>query len=54
MLGNKAEVDADAMEEEMNALGAEDWDLAKMIEILAQGSVGEYTTAIVATFKRQR
>ena len=54
MLGNKVELDTDAIEKEMNALGAQGWDLAKMVEILAQGSVGEYTTAILATFKRAR
>ena len=54
MLGNKVEIDTDAIEKEMNALGAQGWDLAKMVEILAQGSVGEYTTAFLATFKRAR
>ena len=42
------------MEPTMNELGAEGWDLVKMVDVAAQGTVGEYTAGFVATFKRPR
>jgi transcriptional regulator with XRE-family HTH domain len=49
-LGSKLGTDFTAMEREMNALGKEGWELARMSEILA-GTVS--TVALIATFKRQ-
>ncbi|MGE3858104.1 MAG: DUF4177 domain-containing protein [Dehalococcoidia bacterium] len=55
-MGTRAEVDTQAIEDQMNALGAEGWDLVKMVEIRGYGSVTtvESTVGFVATFKRAR
>jgi transcriptional regulator with XRE-family HTH domain len=45
----RLETDVAAIEKEMNALGAEGWELVKTSEI--QGA-GFYTVALIATFKR--
>ena len=47
--GGRLETDVAAIEKEMNALGAEGWELVKTSEI--QGA-GFYTIALIATFKR--
>jgi transcriptional regulator with XRE-family HTH domain len=51
-MGYKLGTDFSAMEKQMNVLGAEGWDLAKLSEVLANGSSGAYTLAYIATFKR--
>jgi transcriptional regulator with XRE-family HTH domain len=55
-MGTKFEVDTQAIEDQMNALGAEGWDLVKMVELRGYGSVTtvESTVAFIATFKRVR
>jgi transcriptional regulator with XRE-family HTH domain len=50
-MSNKLGTDFEAMEKQMNVLGAEGWELVKLSEIIA-GTV--YTTALIATFKRAR
>ena len=50
-LGGKLATDFGAMERQMNALGAEGWELVKISEVLGSGMT-VVTTAIVATFKR--
>jgi transcriptional regulator with XRE-family HTH domain len=50
-MGMKLQSDFTAMEKEMNALGAEGWELAKVSEIIGGGIA---TVALVATFKRAK
>lgn len=55
-MGTRFEVDTQTMEEEMNALGAEGWDLVKMVDVRGYGSMQriESTVGFIATFKRPR
>jgi transcriptional regulator with XRE-family HTH domain len=48
-MGSKLATDFDAIERQMNALGAEGWELVKLSEVLA-GTV--HTVALIAFFKR--
>jgi hypothetical protein len=52
-MGGKLGTDFDAIEKQMNILGAEGWDLVKVSEVLGTGAVS-YTFAIIATFKKVR
>ena len=51
-LGTKLPTDFGVLEQEMNVLGAEGWDLVKVSEVIAAGGGAPYTFALVATFKR--
>jgi transcriptional regulator with XRE-family HTH domain len=51
MMASKLGTDFDAIERQMNALGAEGWELVKLSEILATSST-VYTTALIAIFRR--
>ncbi len=51
-LGGKFGTDFDAVEDQMNVLGADGWELVKISEILGAGVQASSTAALVATFKR--
>ena len=55
-LGTKFEVDTHGMEDEMNLLGAEGWDLVKMVDVRGYGAMHsvESIVGFIATFKRAR
>ena len=51
-LGGKFGTDFTALEEQMNVLGADGWELVKISEILGAGVQASSTAALIATFKR--
>jgi transcriptional regulator with XRE-family HTH domain len=50
-MGTKLRTDFEAIERQMNSLGAEGWELVKVSEVLGSG-VYVNTIALIATFKR--
>ena len=50
--GGKFGTDLAAIEEQMNVLGADGWELVKISEILGAGVQASSTAALIATFKR--
>ena len=51
-MGAKLGTDFTALDEQMNVLGAEGWELVKVSEILGNGAGMTSTVALVATLKR--
>jgi hypothetical protein len=52
-LRSNLQTDFPAIEKEMNEMGADGWELVKMVEVLGSGGLNTVATvALVATFKR--